>query len=233
MKVFISWSGERSKAVAEALRDWLPSVIQAVRPWVSGGDIDKGARWRAGLADELEASNIGIICLTSENLTSPWLLFEAGALSKLQKNTYVCTLLLDLEPSRVIDPLAQFQCTKVVKDDMRKLVRTINKSLNETALTEAMIDKAFDRWWPELEERLRTLPPPEQAIEIAHRRYAEELVRLPSVAEEIKFKHFKLLFIVWAKMVLDWANKFSYPREQKEELSDADIDTQRPRRHGG
>ncbi len=82
MKVFISWSGERSKAVAQAWHDWLPNVIQAVEPWMSETDIAKGARWGMDMARELDETRVGIICLTPENLNAPWILFEAGALSK-------------------------------------------------------------------------------------------------------------------------------------------------------
>lgn len=119
MKVFISWSGERSKAVAAALRYWLPKVIQALDPWMSADDIEKGTRWRSGIANELEQSSVGIICLTRENLASPWIHFEAGALSKQQDKTYVCTLLVGLEPTDVREPLAQFQHTRATKDDLR------------------------------------------------------------------------------------------------------------------
>ncbi|SRR6266446_587386 len=115
MKCFISWSGERSKAVAEAVRYWLPKVIQAIEPWMSSDDIEKGTRWRSGLASELEQSRIGIICLTQENLESTWLHFEAGALSRQQQSTYVCAFLLGLEPTDVREPLAQFQATKLRK----------------------------------------------------------------------------------------------------------------------
>ena len=34
MKVFMSWSGTRSKATAELLCDWTKCVIQALRPWI-------------------------------------------------------------------------------------------------------------------------------------------------------------------------------------------------------
>jgi hypothetical protein len=81
MLVFISWSGLRSKHVAEALEDWLAQVIQAVEPWISQ-DIDKGSRWGAEIADRLERSKVGIICLTKNNLNSKWIHYEAGALSK-------------------------------------------------------------------------------------------------------------------------------------------------------
>lgn len=32
MKIFLGWSGERSKALAEAMREWLPLVLHYVEP---------------------------------------------------------------------------------------------------------------------------------------------------------------------------------------------------------
>src|SRR5688572_16881222 len=97
MKVFISWSGARSYAVASALRDWLPSVIQALEPWMSAADIQRGAQWPLQIATRLAECNVGIICLTPENLNEKWILFEAGALSKILDRAHVCTYLIALE----------------------------------------------------------------------------------------------------------------------------------------
>lgn len=44
MKIFISWSGTRSRAMAVALRNWLPDVVQAFKPFMSEEDIEKGRR---------------------------------------------------------------------------------------------------------------------------------------------------------------------------------------------
>ncbi len=171
MKVFISWSGERSKAVAQALRDWLPNVIQVVEPWMSEADIAKGARWGLDMARELDETRVGIICLTPENLNAPWILFEAGALSKKRfaeasEASYVCTYLFNMVPAGVEEPLAQFQHTIAnKKEDTSKLVQTINSVLGDDALPEEHLKRAFEKWWPELEKALGNVPAPQEKQE--------------------------------------------------------------------
>jgi|ERR1017187_6709341 hypothetical protein len=160
MNVFISWSGDRSLAVAQALRDWLPNVIQALEPWLSASDIEQGTRWSTEVSLQLQESRVGIVCLTPENLREPWILFEAGALSKTIANTFVCTYLIDLEITDVSWPLAMFQATKADKEPTRKLLQSINKALEKKALTEARLDEIFDVWWPKLEEKLAAIPKP-------------------------------------------------------------------------
>ena len=59
MKVFITWSGERSRAVAELIRKWLPGVLQTVKPYFSPDDVAKGSRWSTEIAKELEQSSVG------------------------------------------------------------------------------------------------------------------------------------------------------------------------------
>jgi hypothetical protein len=159
MKVFLSWSGETSRRLAEALREWLPAVLQAVEPWMSAADIDKGARWSADIAGELEQAKVGVLCLTRDNLAAPWVLFEAGALSKTLQKTYVCPYLLGLRPADLRGPLVQFQAAEATEADTRRLVATINAALGPKALSERSLDRAFATWWPELEKVLKALPP--------------------------------------------------------------------------
>ena len=109
MKVFICWSGSTSKRLAEIFRDWIPAVIQAIKPYFSPEDIEKGARWLPEISRELEESVAGIICLTRDNLEAPWIMFEAGALSKSVKRARIIPLLFDIEATDIKGPLLQFQ----------------------------------------------------------------------------------------------------------------------------
>lgn len=157
MKVFISWSGERSKKLAETLREWLPNVIQALDPWMSSEDIDKGASWYVDIVSELESSYFGIICLTSDNIESPWIHFEAGALSKSMEKSRVCPYLFHIDPSIIKGPLVLFQAAKSTKKDTKQLLHSINQALAENALSTEKLDKTFERWWPDLDAKFEEI----------------------------------------------------------------------------
>lgn len=157
MKVFITWSGAKSKAVALALREWLPDVVNSIETWMSEVDIGAGERWNASVGKELQESRCGIICLTRSNLEEPWILFEAGALAKTLDDTYVCPYLLDLEPSDIPQgPLAQFQAKRASRDETLQLLMTFNQALGTHSLPEDRLRRSFQRSWPHLEEKLRT-----------------------------------------------------------------------------
>ncbi len=67
MNLFISWSGQISKEIAEALTNWIPTVLQSVKPYFSPADIEKGAKWESEITKKLNESSVGIICVTTEN----------------------------------------------------------------------------------------------------------------------------------------------------------------------
>jgi hypothetical protein len=150
-------------AVAQALRQWLPDVIQSIEPWMSLEDIDAGARWGSDIAAELSATRFGIICLTGENQTAPWILFEAGALAKTIESTFVVPYLIGLDPSDIYrGPLIQFQAKRANLVETRELIRTINRRL-EKPLPDSQIERTFQMWWPKLNEILNNLPPLENS----------------------------------------------------------------------
>lgn len=151
VKVFISWSGNKSKAVAELLGVWLQCVLQAINPWISTQNIDKGSVWFNEIHDQLNDICTGIICLTQQNINSPWILFESGALAKGLTSSRVCTLLIDLKPTDIKEPLAQFNHTIPDKEGMQGLIKTLNKCLGDKAIKEEILSKIFETYWPEFQ----------------------------------------------------------------------------------
>ncbi|HLJ90582.1 MAG TPA: TIR domain-containing protein [Candidatus Angelobacter sp.] len=180
MEIFVSWSGPRSGALAEALRSWLPKVVNAFKPWLSSADIDKGSLWHNEISSKLASAKAGIICITPNNLNSPWLLFEAGALSKTVGKTCVCTLLLGIKPTDLTGPLSHFQTTIVNKEEILRLVKDLNGWLGDAAMETAQLEETFDLWWPKLEKSISSLPSdgPEKRQERTEREMLEELLNL-------------------------------------------------------
>lgn len=150
MKIFVSWSGSYSRSVADLLRRLLPCMMQGLEVFVSQHDIESGARWTVRLAQELEQSNFGILCLSPDSLNSPWLLFEAGALTKHIEGCACGLLIGGLSPSDVSGPLSQFQHRSFTRDDFQHLITDVNKLL-QPPLQADHLALIFEKWWPDLE----------------------------------------------------------------------------------
>jgi hypothetical protein len=180
MNVFLSWSGEPSRLVAEALHDWLPLVIQSLNPWMSKRDIAKGARWSDEIKANLNAGTAGIVCVTPGNMEHAWLLFEAGALAKTLERPMVCTYLHGVTQGELRPPLAEFQATLATHDETKQLMETLNKALGDVALSEKRLSDTFDKFWPDLEHKLAAidLGPADAAPKRSTRDLTEEILGL-------------------------------------------------------
>ena len=176
MKLFISWSGARSKKLAEIMRNWIPSVIQAVKPYFSPDDIEKGARWYPEISKELEDSKVGIICLTRDNLEAPWILFEAGALAKTFEKSCIITVLFGLRTTDIKAPLSQFQASVFDKSEIRKAIKSINKALGEEALESSVLENVYEKWWPDLESQVAKVMNDEEEEEKAELRSDRDIL---------------------------------------------------------
>lgn len=133
----------------------MPDLFNGIETFVSSEDIRKGKRWLLEVSKELETSNFGIVCLTNDNLEAPWILFEAGALSKFIKESSLFTLLAGgLKTSDVDGPLSHFQHTLFEKEDFYKLCKAVDESNGALKREEARLRKLFDMLWNDLQQKV-------------------------------------------------------------------------------
>lgn len=159
MELFLSWSKSESKELAQIFRGWIPLVLQSCHPFMSQQDIELGKDWNTEINNHLKSSAVGILFVTPENINSPWLNFEAGALSKsLENNQKIIPILFAEETREIVlseSPLKQFQSVITPDEEgIKKLIKTLNGCL-ESSMEESMLNKVFDMWWPELKAMLK------------------------------------------------------------------------------
>lgn len=161
VEVFISWSGRRALAVAEAVADWLPGVVPVVYPWLSSRDLTAGRRWSPEIVKHLRVSGHGIVVLTPENVASPWLWFEAGALAQSVdvSETQVHALYLDIDSTDLpSNPLAEFQRSEVrdlssMLNMVQDLAAAIPADVNPSG-----VERAFSNAWDDFEATIDAIP---------------------------------------------------------------------------
>lgn len=172
LTVFLSWSGDRSKSLANALRQFLSGAFPSVQVWMSEHDIEAGVRWIETLDSKLKKSYFAVLCLTPENLDAPWLLFEAGSVTKGASRSRVVPYRLGLKSEAVPLPLAQFQGVDADERGTLGLLQSLNSVLGNS-IGEDQLAGTFSHLWPPLktqvEEILRSSSPA-PASETAHER---------------------------------------------------------------
>jgi len=152
INVFISWSGAPSQHVAAALRDWLPAHWPAIRPWLSSVDIGAGSSWRNEIQNALQHARIGVLCITRESSLSPWLNFEAGALTRSISNPIIPYLWGLQKTDLKGGPLSDFQAVTATRAGSAELVDAILRCLGSSRQV-----ADFDTAWVDLQSKLKTI----------------------------------------------------------------------------
>ena len=155
MKVFVSWSGKLSKCIAQQFKKWLPCIIQSLEVFYSADDIEKGENWDSKISAELSKCNYGIVCLTSENTSAPWVNFEAGAIAKTLESK-ISAVMVDIQTSEIQGPLKRYQATKLEKDDMWQLILDIN-SATDSPLDLSVLEGTFNAIWEKMYAEIRKI----------------------------------------------------------------------------
>jgi hypothetical protein len=116
--------------MATALVAALKPTLQVVKPWLSKEQIKAGDAWFAEIQDGLRETKFTILCLTSDNLTSNWIHFEAGAVALAMGKGKVLPFMLDVSPSDLVPPLGMFQGVRYDnRDGTDWLLHSLNEAL--------------------------------------------------------------------------------------------------------
>lgn len=218
MDLFLSWSGERSKKLALIFNEWVLNVLPTLDIYISLKQIKPGERWIDNIGRGLQNNYTGIFFLVRENISSPWINFEAGAISKNVENSRVIPLLHNLTPEEISSPLTQFQAMSIDKESIYNVIETINDSINDSRrINNEQLRKIFEKWYPDFQTKYNKFndenPDPTSAVSDANSGILDEngqieeilkIVRRLSLSQtsnfEDKFNKYKLYD---SKLIID------------------------------
>lgn len=148
--VFISWSGEWGKPLAEHLADTI-FKYSPLKSWISSRDIPPGENWYDATMKASQQAKIGVVCLTPGASKSSWLNFETGLLvARLEKIKIINF------GERLIEPLKRYQAIEAAnRDDWVKLLQDMNSEWNNK-MCQALVNGWFPDWQKFLAERTRS-----------------------------------------------------------------------------
>lgn len=135
-QLFISWSGELGNKIADLIYDWIGRTYKNVKDNVFfSSKIESGRQGLTEIMQALEKCNKGFFIMTRERINSPWIHFEAGAISKANSSNCVIPIYVDISREALGNgPLAAvFQSDITFSyDDLEQLIFQTGNELNWT-----------------------------------------------------------------------------------------------------
>lgn len=141
-RLFICWSKERSKRMAEMLHETLKEQSLGLDSFVSTVSIESGKPWFTEVEVNLREAHDVLVCVTPENCQSHWMHFEAGFVASRARRVFVyclpgATELLD-------GPISQYQVNIADKKGTEALFAAVS---DKTEIED------FDELWEKHLER--------------------------------------------------------------------------------
>lgn len=155
MKIFMSWSGDQSRLIAEQFRSFLTKIIQQSQPYISSKDIDLGSVWSHSILKEATERRFGLIFITPENKQSPWIHYEAGCLIKDLEKDRVVPILFGLRKEDIAPPISMFQMIEFSKESSLNLLKQINEG-TPNPLSFETLNELFLTFFPKIEKEIST-----------------------------------------------------------------------------
>ena len=160
-KIFLCWSGDRSKEVARILKNSIGQIITGTEA-VWSEDIPSGKEWFPAIIEKTRSCEAAVICFTPENLDSPWMHFEAGAILNSiaarasaghgQEGTSGIFLFL-FGACEAVGPFSQLQASSATdRESVQRFFAELTRFLMGENSIQAATNKFTERWPALLEE---------------------------------------------------------------------------------
>jgi hypothetical protein len=158
MQTFISFSGPLSKEVGKLIHQLIDEVCPVTSPWISDIDVEQGENWFNDIAERINNTDRGIVVITKQNLSSPWIWWEAGALAGRTGFANVDAVLVDADFRDLSgSPLSAYQATTI--NDRERVCRLITQLNNASPSPRKVqtLQGLFGKLWPQFESSVADL----------------------------------------------------------------------------
>ncbi len=173
MKIFISWSKNKSRLLAAETKRFLENTLGNSVEYFFSPEMYKGTRVDHEIHENLLHSNKCIVCITSENYKNPWLLYEAGVVfgANYSKTNGGIVIPLLFEPipdwsSWVDKPLNQYVPIQLQASNGEFSCgrQNFKEFLGEIAKENNLSLKSFSKNWKAYETAIKEILKSEQLI---------------------------------------------------------------------